>query len=120
MENQEKVVTGVEDIKDGPADGVSMETQGTYTKFAGLNKNRRIVKQNVCPVGIKASIELGVVSISDRAHDVMLTVTMEDMTRIMAAAYERAASKDKEGKECQVGNPKTTGTSVAAPDAEQE
>jgi hypothetical protein len=118
MENQK--VVRVEDIKEGPLDGVSLETQGTYTKFERIESNRIIKNMNLCPVGIKASFELGVVSISDREHDIMLTVSMEDMTEIMAAAYEHAAFREKEGKICQEENRETTETSEPAPGVEQE
>ncbi len=84
-------------IPDGPADGISLDVQGTYTKFHGQGKNRRMVRQTVVPGNIKASVELGVVSIADRAHDIMLTVRIEDMSAVMAGAYEMARRTEAEG-----------------------
>lgn len=83
-------------IPEGPADGVSLDVQSTHTRFRGKGKQRRMAKQMVVPGNIKASLELGVVSISDRVHDIMLTVRIEDMSAVMAGAYEMARKAEAE------------------------
>ena len=84
-------------IPDGPADGISLDVQSTHTRFRGKGNQRRMAKQMVVPGNIKASVELGVVSISDRVHDIMLTVRIEDMSAVMAGAYEMARRAEAEG-----------------------
>ena len=59
----------VTDQKEGPMDGVYAETKGTYTKFKGtgaFQKEKRILYQKATDVGIKASLQTGMVSINDR------------------------------------------------------
>ncbi len=89
---------GAENIPYGPADGISLDVQGTYTRFEGRGRNRRMLYQDVVPSNIKASVEMGVVSISDRGHDMMLTVRLEDMAMVMTAAYESVRKAEMEGK----------------------
>ena len=84
-------------IPDGPADGISLDVQSTHTRFRGKGRQRRMVKQIVVPGNIKASVELGIVSIADRAHDILLTVRIEDMAAVMAGAYEMARRAEAEG-----------------------
>lgn len=98
----------------GPADAVSLDVQATNTKFRGAGQRRRMTKQRTVAANIKASVEIGVVSISDRNNDVMLTVRLEDMTAVLAAAYAAA----KEVEEC--NSAKIEAASEAAPDAEKE
>ena len=121
-------------IPDGPADGISLDVQSTHTRFRGKGSQRRMAKQVVVPGNIKASVELGVVSISDRVHDIMLTVRIEDMSAVMAGAYEMARRAEAEGsadgeKEDQVhkglredshGGGKTPGGTCENPDGRQE
>lgn len=63
------IIGHVTDPKEGPLDGVYAETKGTYTKFKGtgaFQKEKRILHQKVADVGIKASLQTGMVSINDR------------------------------------------------------
>ncbi len=92
---------GIERVKnpaDGPLDGVGLNCNAVHTKFGGKGSKRRIVKQSNTNANIKASVETGVVSISDRQRNIMLTVSIQDMTMVLAAAFD--AAKEVEEK-CQ-------------------
>ena len=57
----------VTDPKEGPVDGVFADTKGTYTKFKGFGapqKEKRVLRQEVTDVGIKASLQTGMVRIT--------------------------------------------------------
>lgn len=94
----ESGIVRVTDPAEGPLDGVGLIANGIHTKFGGRGDKRRIVKQNNTEVSIKASVELGVVSISDRSRDIMLSVSIHDMAAVMVEAF--AAAKEVQG-ECQ-------------------
>ena len=68
-------------------DWVQLQANGIHTTFEGKDSGRKVSKQADVPVSIKASVENGIVSISDREHDIMLAVSLEDMTRVMAGAF---------------------------------
>lgn len=75
---------------DGPDDGVSLDVRAMHTRFRGTGQTRRIVRQLEVKGNIKASVEMGIVSISDRTHGTMVTVGIENMALVMASAYRQA------------------------------
>lgn len=89
---------GADNPLDAPQDAVSLDVECMRTRFAGTGSRRRIKKKVKVPANIKASVTLGVVSITDRSSDTMVTVRIEDMAAIMAAAYEMSR---REEAECQ-------------------
>lgn len=80
----------VTDQKEGPMDGVYAETKGTYTKFKGtgaFQKEKRILYQKVTDVGIKASLQTGmVISINDRNRNQAIAVSITEMVAILNEA----------------------------------
>lgn len=83
----------VTDQKEGPMDGVYAETKGTYkgtyTKFKGtgaFQKEKRILYQKVTDVGIKASLQTGMVSINDRNRNQAIAVSITEMVAILNEA----------------------------------
>ena len=100
---------------DGPGDAISLDVEAMNTKFRGHGKRRRIANQQKVQGNIKASIELGVLSISDRNNEVMLTVCLEDVTTVLAALY--AAALEEDGK---CNNQKELEILEAAPDVDSE
>lgn len=91
-------------------DWVQMDVTAEHTKFSGVGDNRKIRKQTPVPANIKASVEHNIIAISDRMHDIMIAVSLDDMTAVMAGVYDyhRKAVKEK----CQET------ISDAAPDAD--
>lgn len=74
------IIGHVTDSKEGPMDGVYAETKGTYTKFKGtgaFQKEKRILYQKVTDVGIKASLQTGMVSINDRNRNQAIAVSIK-------------------------------------------
>lgn len=91
------VVTVNEDPKAGPLDGASATVAVVKTRFNdnGSMKQRRLTGS------LKASYELGVVSISVPGEKLMLIVRIDDVMQTMfasAAAYKKLHPK-KENKE---------------------
>lgn len=79
----------VTDQKEGPMDGVYAETKGTYTKFKGtgaFQKEKRILYQKVTDVGIKASLQTGMVSINDRNRNQAIAVSITEMVAVLNEA----------------------------------
>ena len=79
----------VTDTKEGPMDGVYAETKGTYTKFKGtgaFQKEKRILYQKVTDVGIKASLQTGMVSINDRNRNQAIAVSITEMVAVLNEA----------------------------------
>lgn len=79
----------VTDPKEGPMDGVYTETKGTYTKFkgtGGFQKEKRIMRQEVTNVGIKASLQTGMVSINDRNRNQAIAVGITEMVAVLNEA----------------------------------
>lgn len=79
----------VTDPKEGPMDGVYAETKGTYTKFKGtgvFQKEKRIMRQEVTNVGIKASLQTGMVSINDRNRNQAIAVSITEMATVLNEA----------------------------------
>ena len=69
--------------------GVYAETKGTYTKFKGtgvFQKEKRILHQKVTDVGIKASLQTGMVSINDRNRNQAIAVSITEMVAILNEA----------------------------------
>lgn len=76
-------------LKEGPLDGVYAETKGTYTKFKGtgaFQKEKRILHQKVTDVGIKASLQTGMVSINDRNRNQAIAVSITEMVAVLNEA----------------------------------
>ena len=82
---------------DRPEDWVQMDVTAEHTRFIGSGKNRKIKKQTTVPANIKASVDNNIIAISDRAHDIMIAVSLDDMTAIMAGVYDYHR-KIEEGK----------------------
>lgn len=83
------IIGHVTDPKEGPMDGVYAETKGTYTKFKGtgaFQKEKRILHQKVTDVGIKASLQTGMVSINDRNRNQAIAVSITEMVAILNEA----------------------------------
>lgn len=79
----------VTDPKEGPMDGVYAETKGTYTKFKGtgaFQKEKRILYQKVTDVGIKTSLQTGMVSINDRNRNQAIAVSITEMVVVLNEA----------------------------------
>lgn len=98
---------GVDSPLDAPQDAVVLDVECVRTRFTGTGTRRKIKKQVKVPGNIKASVTLGVVSITDRATDTMVTVRIEDMAAIMAAAYEMSR---REEAECQTETSEPAGS----------
>mgnify|MGYP007046431112 CR=1 FL=1 len=83
------IIGHVTDSKEGPMDGVYAETKGTYTKFKGtgvFQKEKRILHQKVTDVGIKASLQTGMVSINDRNRNQAIAVSITEMVAVLNEA----------------------------------
>lgn len=81
----------VPDPKDGPIDGVSMETVGVYTKFRGkglFQADKHIIRQEKTNVGIKAAVSTGVLSIHDRKRDQAIAVPIAELAAILEEAMK--------------------------------
>lgn len=79
----------VTDPKEGPLDGLYAETKGTYTKFKGtgvFQKEKRIMRQEVTNVGIKASLQTGMVSINNRNRNQAIAVSITEMVAVLNEA----------------------------------
>lgn len=77
------------ECQEGPLDGVYAETKGTYTKFKGtgaFQKEKRILHQKVADVGIKASLQTGMVSINDRNRNQAIAVSITEMVAVLNEA----------------------------------
>ena len=98
MENAEKRICRPDSHADGPSDGVMLKTDCIRTDFIGNSGQDEAVFQqrDKSEASISASVELGVFSIRDRASEIMLTVSLEDATEVVAAAFNAA----KEGDSC--------------------
>lgn len=85
---------------DRPEDWVQMDVTAEHTRFIGSGKNRKIKKQTTVPANIKASVDNNIIAISDRAHDIMIAVSLDDMTAIMAGVYDyhRKVEEAKNGE----------------------
>ena len=73
----------------GPVDGVSVETEGIYTKFRGkglFQTEKRIFRLEKTEVGIKAAVSTGVVSIYDRNRDQAIAVSITELAAILNEA----------------------------------
>lgn len=103
------IIGHVTDSKEGPMDGVYAETKGAYTKFKGtgaFQKEKRILYQKVTDVGIKASLQTGMVSINDRNRNQAIAVSITEMVAVLNEAlrirngmeWERRCGCDQQGK----------------------
>lgn len=78
----------------GPTDGVSYGVKGTLTKFMEQKKRGRMI-QTLLDCKIMASAECGTVSISMKdTKGIMMTVRLDEMIEVIAAALEAAKSNE--------------------------
>ena len=92
----------VDNPMDGPADGVTLETNGVHTMFKVKKRARQIGRQRKTPVRIMGSVELGVVSLTDCYGNQMITVPIADMIEILAEVL--TISREKGGEGCRKEN----------------
>ena len=81
----------VSDPKDGPIDGVSLETVGVETKFRGkglFQADKHIIRQEKTNVGIKVAASTGVLSIHDRKRDQAIAVPIAELAAILEEAMK--------------------------------
>ncbi len=84
----------VTDPKMGPLDGVSLDTKGVFTRFStNENGERGIEDQYQHDVIIRASYETGTASVTIRELDVMVTVRIDELMEILAAAASAASEQ---------------------------
>lgn len=82
--------------EEGPMDGVYAETKGTYTKFKGtgaFQKEKRILHQKVTDVGIKASLQTGMVSINDRNRNQEIAVSITEIAAVLNEALRHGMTE---------------------------
>lgn len=78
----------------GARDGVSMRVNCFMAEFAEDAEGKKIVSESgLHEAIILASYENGTVSISDRVSGVMLSVRIDEMMALMAAAADAAAGR---------------------------
>ena len=110
------IIGHVTDSKEGPMDGVYAETKGTYTKFKGtgvFRKEKRILHQKVTDVGIKASLQTGMVSINDRNRNQAIAVSITEMVAVLNEALRYGtAGKGKKVRLSSAGQAKERAASV--------
>jgi hypothetical protein len=74
--------------KAGPIDGVEAATNCVVTKFERVNKKRNIKQQDVMPCRITCAFSQGVIGISVRLMDVMVSIPIDDITEVIKMAAE--------------------------------
>ena len=105
VERSEFKITHVTDPEEGPVDGCSVETRGVHTKFKekGLyGREKTIFRQQETEVSMKASVSIGVVSITDKKRDTMITVSISEMAALLNEALRtgaRMTAVELDGKE---------------------
>lgn len=83
----------VTDPKEGPLDGVELDTLGAYTKFRGKGYNRKILRVEKTSFNLKASVSNGTVSISDRDRNQMISVNLMELATLLNTALRVASEK---------------------------
>lgn len=82
-----------------------METRGVHTKFKGkglYGREKTIFRQQETEVSMKASVSIGVVSITDKKRDTMITVSISEMAALLNEALRtgaRMTAVELDGKE---------------------
>jgi hypothetical protein len=93
----------VRDPKEGPLDGVSLNAYCAVTDFQNQGNTVKIKKQKVLPCSIKASYEIGTVSISVRDRRLMVAVRLDELMEVLKeasmAAMEVREKRDKNDEE---------------------
>ncbi len=90
-------VTVNEDPNEGPLDGAGAEVLVARTTFCEDSEGKPIMRQKTMDGRIKASYELGVVSISVPEEGIMLTARIDEMMQVMfasAGAYKKLHPED--------------------------
>ena len=92
MEDNEKKICRPDSHSDGPSDGVMLKTECIRTDFIDNPEGEGAMFQQreKSEASITASVEMGILSIRDRASNTMLTVSFQDALEIMSAALEAA------------------------------
>lgn len=81
----------------GPLDGVNLDAKGVVTTFDRYgSKNASIKKQRLYDVHIKASYDLGTVSITIPKKSKMVTVRIDEMLAVMKSASDASNEVRKE------------------------
>lgn len=100
----EQYMQRVKDKEEGPLDGVTLEVYGVRTKFRGHEEYRKIFQQNKGRLRLRASLSLGVVSITDVKNDFMLTIPihvfagfLNEALRVGMECMEKADAEGKKG-----------------------
>lgn len=88
----------VRDPKEGPLDGVSLNAYCAVTDFQSQGNKVRIKKQKVLPCSIKASYEIGTVSISVRDRRMMVAVRLDELMEVLKEASLAAMETREDNK----------------------
>lgn len=96
--NYHSEIERVKDQKEGPLDGVSLKANCVVTDFQNQGRAVKIKKQKVLPCSIKASYEIGTVSISVRDRKFMVAVRLDEMMEILREAAQAATEQKKEAE----------------------
>ena len=95
-------VTRVNDPNIAPLDGVALEAKCIFTRFSsGKNKAVAIRSQEMADCSIKASMELGIMSISVPGRAQMVSIRIDEAMAVLKEAADAAndvAAGRKEGK----------------------
>ncbi len=104
MENTaQKKIAGNAGAEVGETDTVSYNVKGTLTRFPKWGKRRKM-EQTLRDCRIMASVEYGTVSISMRDKEgIMMTVRLDEMVELVAAALEAARHREAENPGKEVG-----------------
>ena len=89
----------VRDPKEGPLDGVSLNAYCAVTDFQNQGNTVRIKKQKVLPCSIKASYEIGTVSISVRDRRLMVAVRLDELMEVLKEASEASMEQKQNNKQ---------------------
>lgn len=80
----------VTDPAEGPLDGVECTIEAVRTTFAGMGRFKSIRRQDKTQVSVKASCQLGIISISDQEKNQMLTLSISELAVILNEALRAA------------------------------
>lgn len=89
----------VRDPKEGPLDGVSLNAYCAVTDFQNQGNTVRIKKQKVLPCSIKASYEIGTVSISVRDRRMMVAVRLDELMEVLKEASKASMEQKQNNKQ---------------------
>ena len=107
-ENEKNVEVEAQSGNNAVDDWVQMAVNAQYVKFSGTGDDRKATEVVIVPASMKASVDNNIISISDREHDIMLAVSLDEMAAIMAGVFDYHRKVEKGCK---------TEVSECAPDA---